>query len=773
MRLLVIIFLSFYCAPTGSIAPEPTFGIEETITFAKVVDFDQNWPYERDFSRFSQDRKYFVTLVRQGDLQSNANVDTLYVYRSVDIQGYLDNGFDSPPPSYRTLNISSTDNEPAIQRVRWIDSSTVGFIAPGDNGIRQATIVDIHTGNLAHLTEHDTDVVNFDYKNEVVIFFAKASLLANNDVQRMGVGVSVEHRTLYEIVCSDYRKPSAVGIIEIFVKTPTTRGVKRIDDSRGRMFYSLANVWLSPNAKYAIFLFPPANAPPHWSEYATVSRKLVGIKPGVGDPTSWDLYDYTRYMLLDVSALAMEPLFDAPTGQQLNWNAHAQKVFWNADSTFAIVTNTYLPLEGVTYAERQIRTQSTAIAEVEIPSRNVRRILTEPMQSWDQLKSGAPRLTIGDVSFDIRTQLLAVRRQTNFGSLGEPEFYRRRDGAWGLADDIALHSTNTPHFRVINKEDMNTPPHLAVVRNHDDRERLLLDANPNVKGTEFGGMEEIRWKDDNGIEWNNVGLLYPPSYESGRRYPLIVQTHGFDRNEFLLDGAEGATAPFAARTLSSYGFLVLQVDEPAGVITADEREGRLVATGLKAGVNMLVTRGVVDAERVGVIGWSRTGYHVLHAIVREPELFAAVTIADGVQYGYLEYITMTNLRQSSNAVTMNGGALPVGNGMNDWTRNAPTFNLDRNNAPVRLESYGSLITLLGIWETYAILTRLEKPVDLIYLPRASHAPFKVRERLLSQKGNVQWFLFWLQGIEAPDPVFENQYSRWRAMRAAVQQAEGG
>jgi hypothetical protein len=38
------------------------------------------------------------------------------------------------------------------------------------------------------------------------------------------------------------------------------------------------------------------------------------------------------------------------------------------------------------------------------------------------------------------------------------------------------------------------------------------------------------------------------------------------------------------------------------------------------------------------------------------------------------------------------------------------------------------------------------------------------ERLASQGISVDWFRFWLQGYENPDPAKADQYKRWRELK---------
>jgi hypothetical protein len=109
------------------------------------------------------------------------------------------------------------------------------------------------------------------------------------------------------------------------------------------------------------------------------------------------------------------------------------------------------------------------------------------------------------------------------------------------------------------------------------------------------------------------------------------------------------------------------------------------------------------------------------------------------------------------------GAGPFGNGLDTWINKAPGFRLDRIQTPLRIEAINPE-SVLGEWEIYASLRMQKKPVDLIYFPNGRHILQKPLERLASQQGSVDWFRFWLQGYEDPDPAKAAQYHRWEKLR---------
>jgi hypothetical protein len=109
------------------------------------------------------------------------------------------------------------------------------------------------------------------------------------------------------------------------------------------------------------------------------------------------------------------------------------------------------------------------------------------------------------------------------------------------------------------------------------------------------------------------------------------------------------------------------------------------------------------------------------------------------------------------------GARPFGAGLGAWTQAAPGFLLHQLQTPLRIEAIGPT-GLLAEWETYASLRAQRKPVTLIYLPNGKHVLQRPLERLASQQGNVDWFRFWLQDEEDPNPAKLKQYARWKAIR---------
>ena len=72
--------------------------------------------------------------------------------------------------------------------------------------------------------------------------------------------------------------------------------------------------------------------------------------------------------------------------------------------------------------------------------------------------------------------------------------------------------------------------------------------------------------------------------------------------------------------------------------------------------------------------------------------------------------------------------------------------------------------MLPAWEWFSGLSKLGKPVDMIYIPDGVHELVKPWERMVSEQGTVDWLTFWMKGEEDADAEKSEQYARWRELR---------
>jgi dipeptidyl aminopeptidase/acylaminoacyl peptidase len=318
----------------------------------------------------------------------------------------------------------------------------------------------------------------------------------------------------------------------------------------------------------------------------------------------------------------------------------------------------------------------------------------------------------------------------------------------------------TPPLDVILEEDITTPPVIYVRDFMTGQKVLLFDLNPQFQQLLFGRVETVEWKTADG--GTSKGALYlPPDYTAGKRYPLVIQTHGFHADRFSMDGLLDWASGFAARPLASKGIVVLQSSMFADDTNQEAHREMLRYEGA---IDYLDGRGLIDRDHVGIVGFSRTFFTVGYTLTHSEYRFSAAILLDGIDAGYFQYLAFSGALPgiSQTFERLNGGP-PFGETLSSWLKNSPSFHLDKIRTPLRIVAL-SPRSVLSSWEWFSALSRMRKPVDLIYLPDAEHIIVKPWEQMTTQESMVDWYCFWLKGEEDPDPAKASQYVRLHEMR---------
>jgi len=409
-----------------------------------------------------------------------------------------------------------------------------------------------------------------------------------------------------------------------------------------------------------------------------------------------------------------------------------------------VIVSSYLPLNVSDKAERKLRQSKKMVVEIKVPSGEIVPISSRELRpiEWD------PR---GGKSLIARASSGAERGLVAF---------QKGAGSWKEIEFIGSGNQQKRAIAVTLEEDMNTPPKLFVTDLQTGQKSVLLDLNPQFKELNFGRVQSIAFNATDGHKVK-AGLYLPPNYVQGQKYPLVIQTHAWNPKKFWIDGY--SPSAFAAQPLAAKGFAVLQVEEDLSKLsTLGEAPGE--ASAYEGGIDYLDSLGIIDRYSVGVIAHSQTGLGVQYALTHSKYHFGAATMADPSDGGYFFYLSLIPSLSTRYPMVegINGGP-PFDDGLISWVKNSPGFNLSKVTTPVREEAYHPY-SLFFTWEWFAGLTRLGKPVELIYRPDANHNLVRPRDRLTSLQGNVDWFCFWLKDEEDPDPAKVDQYKRWHELR---------
>ncbi len=158
---------------------------------------------------------------------------------------------------------------------------------------------------------------------------------------------------------------------------------------------------------------------------------------------------------------------------------------------------------------------------------------------------------------------------------------------------------------------------------HARRSTQLSNLNPQYGIATLGSVRIIDWISLLGERLHGT-LLLPGDYLAGERYPLVVWVYGGQMgsdngNRF----AFGWGSAFNPQMWASRGYAVLFPDVPLHPGTPVDD----LVSAVLPGVSKTVELGIVDPERLAVMGQSFGGYNTVALITRTPIFKAAVAMS--------------------------------------------------------------------------------------------------------------------------------------------------
>lgn len=734
---------------------------------------------------FSPDGKQFVVVVRRGDIAHDVNIYSMLLWK---VQARNAVG------PRTILRMRSSSIWPAIdpETIEWSrDSNSLTFLGEHAGGPHELFEFNIGSGVLRALTAHSTSVLSYSRDGDGAALAYTAippfRSLWTRQTARRGLPVTTQYLTDVEDLIIGrtgyYGSRGQPAERELFVVD--SHGTRQIRPLPGSFFGGevlgrdgTRYVSMSPDGRHVIAVesVPYQHDPDYWIRYFdplvhSTSSFVHGLPPPLRDSAS---LHFQRYVLVNVQTGRSRVLMDSPL-------VAPERPVWAPDSRSVILSDVLLPIDEDT--PQALLQRASARQAVEV------NIVTGTQTPIGSRCYRAKEWRDDELTCDAEPTYLESELN---GSSGRSRGVKAGDA--GVAGNSCLDDELT-RFRgvrgiwravgppksaaslhVFLKEGMNSPPeiYLSATRAGGMRSGAIYDLNPQFRQLKFAKVTTITWKLSDGRQIT-AGLYYPADYRRGQRYPLVIQTHGWDATRFEIDGP--FPTAYAAQPLAARDIFVLQVqDVHIPNLWTQEAQLKEIEGAIeiyRSGISFLSSRGLIDPDKVGIIGFSRVCLYVKWALAHDPRLFAAASVAEGDDGSYLQYIT-GQAGYSVYAPSLYGGG-PFGRNLGSWVRLSPGFNLDRVQAPLWINVLNPLSVLLD-WEWFEGLRDLGKPVEMVMLDGRAHEEHQLQtpwDRLVSEEGNVDWFDFWLNGHEDSRPTKAAQYVRWRKLRLLASGVRAG
>lgn len=614
----------------------------------------------------------------------------------------------------------------------WLSEDTVALRWEAEDGSIQVFQIDLANGASRQLTHQAGGVAFFRaHENGALIYQTAVPDEAGPGVLETGGLVqSIDGYALARGAAHRAGLLTATFNRQWYMMLPG-EGAQRIDV--GGMGHDIDRTRLaafSPDGRYVVVASTPATIPASWDAYRGGYIDTIVADERASPRTGFLAIQLQQLYIIEVETGRIRVALPSPVPFAFDF------VFWSPDSRSFAVGPISLPIP-----TDEAGLTGGALVEIDARTLQRRRVptpgLTGARRTWDSVRW-----------IDGRT-LLVREGETILAA-------RRSGGVWrGLSADEAqsLAQTAPAAVELELRQSANDPPVLYAIERATSAERAIFDPNPNLTSRfSLGHVEHFTWQGEGERIWSGM-LYYPVGYVEGRRYPLVIQTHGHGSpTQFSLNGMGGghpATGPgvslYAAQPLAGRGMFVLQMEDQGGFSGGpEELPGYMDAYA--GAINSLDERGFIDRHRVGISGFSRTGWHVLYALTRTDLEFAAAFVSDNIHGGYSHNMIIPG------ALTYEVGAEPFGADLEKWLEQSPSFAVERLRAPLRIQVEGvpSTVNLLSAWEFFSRARRLNLPVEYNLAPdvlNGSHQLQNPTQILAVQQGTVDWFDYWLNGVE--------------------------
>ncbi|HEV2398787.1 MAG TPA: hypothetical protein VGS27_17715 [Candidatus Sulfotelmatobacter sp.] len=714
---------------------------------------------------FSPDGKYVAVDTERGLLKVNRPEDSIRFYCTADVVAFLKRSGESGQLMPVWVLTRSTDKEgPVIQNWRWLaDSSGVAYLERVKGGKQELALADIRRRKLEILTSPSIHVEMFDVRDRQHYVYTALDPAEEKESlnERSGAAIVGTGRTLWNLLFpqeqttgSHFRHPHLWA-----VNAGKPFEVKHL----GLPIVPMSDLALSPDGTSVITQLPLLDVPPSWEALYPPALKSAAFRIRGGRQDLLHGSDLVQqYVAIELKTGKVRSLTEAPVGAAAGWFSYGRPN-WSSDGRAIVLPDTFLK----SYDNVPSR---PCVAVVDADSH--KSSCVERLKGHTETDVEKDFHVIWSVRFgrEKHRVLVTFNSHDDFWVKETSDYRQSVDGNWQIVRQFSgTPETEHDGLAVNVTQGLNEPP--RIVASDGKRTRVILDPNPQLKQFELNQVIIYTWKDNEGRKWKG-GLYRPNDYNAAKRYPLVIQTHGFSESQFSPDGAYPTA--FAARALAATGIMVLQAETEVGwscPFTLPD-EYPCYVLGYKGAVKQLVSDGLVDPDNVGIIGFSRSCGSVMEMLADDSFHLRAASVTDGIMHTYSQYIMGVDYANNSIANDANSsiGSPPFGEGLQLWLKQSISFRINRVKTPLLVVAEGP-VSMLLMWEPYAGLRYLHRPVDLVMLNTYEHVLTNPAARLASQAGSVDWFRFWLQNYEDRTPIKAAQYARWRELRRLQGQSE--
>lgn len=271
-------------------------------------------------------------------------------------------------------------------------------------------------------------------------------------------------------------------------------------------------------------------------------------------------------------------------------------------------------------------------------------------------------------------------------------------------------------------------------------------------------QDEYHWGRAELVEFTNTwgdtlqgSLYYPAGYVEGERYPMIVYIYEIRAQDVRSYQVASERDYYDFQAWVQNGYFVFQPD----IVYRDRDPGVSAKAALEPAVARVVETGMVDPDRVGLIGHSWGGYQTTY-MSTVSDVFAAAVAGAPLTNLFSMYLSVYWNSGGTDArifeISQGRMEVPFWEDEEAYRRNSPVFNIESMTTPLLMAQGtedGAVDFNQGV-EFYNAARRADKDFVFLVYNGENHGFAQEPNQRDYHRRIIEWFGHYLKGEPAPE-----------------------
>lgn len=278
--------------------------------------------------------------------------------------------------------------------------------------------------------------------------------------------------------------------------------------------------------------------------------------------------------------------------------------------------------------------------------------------------------------------------------------------------------------------------------------RKITDTRPEMNGIALGTQQPLAYRAADGLDLDGLLVLPVGKTVSDGPFPLVTIVHGGPYDRYT-DRCQLSSFP-SAQWLATTGQYAVFLPNPRGgqghghhfALSVAGRVGQEEWTDILTGIDLLITKGIADPDRLGIAGWSHGGFMAAWAVGQTDRFRAALVGAGVIDWGMLA----ATGENGQFEVALGGSTGWSGIGPHPHDANSPISFAGHVRTPV-LILHGAEDTNVPLGQAvyfHRALRQFGVEHEFVIYPREGHAIRERNHQLDLMRRTRAWFDRWLQ-----------------------------